>query len=676
MRRVPRRTVLQTAALFPLGSYVITGSSTALAAPVRSQPTATSTPTLPPHGDREPSGTELRTIDDTGVVFQYGTVVPSFDGWRTKEPTRSYRNLDGTWRFCFDPDAVGEDEGWHRPDYSDSGWNAISVPSAWDLADTPGFGGYDGSRFGEGTAFVDGYAWYRTTVRLPGVWAARHVRLCFLAVNYHATVWVNGVHVGTHEGGHAPFALPVGDALRPGRENTIVVRVHRRASYDSYNPTGSPIRDPYAVPWAPVDYWPYAGITRSVWLEAVPQATIAKLLLAAGDGRLDARVVVENRGEETFEGHVLVDPGKGTGGKSTKVPVRVPAGGVSVAKAQIPIPKARPWSAERPVVLTAMASLTTGRSGNRVDVLSSRYGMRTVEVRDSKFLVNGQPTFLKAINWHEESAAHGRSMTRKEYDHELGHVLAMNLNGVRNCVYPRHPYTYDWADEHGVYVMDDTDNMWMNTEQIKLQTEQYGLSRAIALTMAWNNHNHPSVVIWCLQNESEIDPDGAPIYRAWLADMKAAVKAVDLAGRPVTWASSTSWDPAFDIADVVGFNEYFGYFYGTNEDLGPTLDAVHQNHPGKPIMITENGSWSFFGHHGPETEPGTEEWQAMNFRSHWAQCAERTDFVAGYFFWVLKDYKQRRGYNLEYNGISEMGTLAFDSRTKRLVYDEIRNATL
>jgi len=687
MRPVPRRVVLQAAALTPVVGLTsgvahasplhggarsgLLGAALAVAAGSATEP--------PPHGEREPADTTLREIDGTSVVFQYGAVVPDFGGWRRQEPTRSYRMLDGVWRFRFDPEGTGEDEGWQRPDHDDADWDSISVPSAWDLKDTPGFGDYDGSRFGEGTAFVDGYAWYRTTVQVPGQWAARYVRLVFLAVNYRADVWVNGHYVGAHEGGYAPFALPVKDALRPGRKNVVAVRVHRLASWEDYTDPESPaVSDPYAIPWKPVDYWPYAGITRSVWLEAVPTVTVAKLLLAAGYGRLQARVVVENHRDDDFHGRVVLDAGEGSGASPVSRPIRVPGHGVAVVRFDVDIPKASPWSPERPALLTATATLLTGagHGGHAVDVLRDRYGMRTVAIRDAKLLVNGEPAFLKGLNWHEESAAHGRSMTRSEYDHELGHVLAMNANAVRNTVYTRHPYAYDWADEHGVYVMDDLDNMWINTAQEKLHTEQYGLSRALALAMAWNNHNHPSVVVWCIQNESEIDGDGAPIYRAWLADMKAAIKAVDLTDRPVTWASHTSWDPAFDLADIVGFNEYFGYFYGKNEDLGPTLDAVHQTYPDKPIMITENGSWSFFGHHGPEDEVGTEEWQAANFRAHWVQVAERTDYVAGYFFWVLKDYKTRAGYNQQYNGISEMGTLAFDSRTKRLVYDAIRDATL
>lgn len=630
-------------------------------------------------GRREPAGTEVRTINGTGAVLQYGVVVPAFDGWRTKEPTRDYRSLDGEWQFRFDPDDLGKRSGWYRPSLDDSQWDSISVPSAWDLFDTPDFGSYDGSRFGEGTAFADGYAWYRTTVHLPGTWSRQHVRLNFLAVNYRADVWVNGRFVGTHEGGHTPFALPLGRLLRPGPRNVIAVRVHRRASYEDYTEASPEVTDTYAIPWKPVDYWPYAGITRSAWLEAVPQVHVTKVLLAAGAGELDARAVVENHTDHTFVGQVVFDPGPGTGGTTESVPVTVAGGGVAVVRTRMAIPDAPAWGPGRPELLTCTATL---RSDSRprpravVDQLRSTYGMRTVEVAGARLLVNGAPTFLKGINWHEESAEHGRSMTPDEYERELGHVVETRANLIRNSVYNRDPYVYDWADRNGVFVMDDTDNMWMNTAQERLQTEEYGLSRAMAATMAWNQHNHPSVLLWCVQNESEIDAGGGAVYRAWIADMKAAIKSVDVAHRPVTWASSTTHDPAFDIADVIGFNEYFGYFYGENADLGPAVDDVHQRHPDRPIVITENGTWSYLGHHGPDTEAGTEEWQAANFSAHWDQVTERPGYVAGYVFWVLKDYKQRRGYNQDFNGISVMGMVGFDSTTRRVVYDRFRDAEL
>jgi beta-glucuronidase len=116
-----------------------------------------------------------------------------------------------------------------------------------------------------------------------------------------------------------------------------------------------------------------------------------------------------------------------------------------------------------------------------------------------------------------------------------------------------------------------------------------------------------------------------------------------------------------------------------DEDLGTTLDAVHRNHPNKPILITENGTWAYAEEelkHGEPTTSGTEEWQSAKFLSHWNQVTDtnRLDYMAGYTFWVLKDYKQRLGYNQQINGISTMGLMRFDNEEPRLVYETFKNA--
>jgi beta-glucuronidase len=629
----------------------------------------------------EPMNTEVRLIDGVGVLFQYGQPVPSFDTWREAPLGRERLSLDGEWRFAWDPDDRGIAEGWQAPQFDDSGWSRREVPASWDLYETPGFDIYDGTSYGAGSAFTDGYAWFRRHVEPAAGWNGRFVRLSFLAVNYRAWVYVNGVFVGEHEGGHTPFSLDVSGPLRPGRDNVIAVRVYRRPWYTSYtDPAPAAIRSDTEVPYQPVDYWPYAGLTRSVSLEATDQVTVSKLLTLAKDGHLRISAVVYNHGEREQTRLLVVRPGELTGGEPKEQLVTLAAGQVCVATMEIPIPGASPWDTASPTLYQAIAALYQGRGqglskverGSLKDSLFVRYGMRSIEVRDGRLLLNGRPIFLKGLNWHEETGRSGRSLTIEEYDRELGLVVDLGANFIRNSVYGRHPYVYDFADAHGLLVMDDTDNMWLNTKQERIQTDSYGLSWALALTMAWNQINHPSVILWCLQNESEIWAD-REVYRRWLADMKQAVKSLDLQGRPVTWASGSSWDPAFDLADVVGFNEYFGYFYGQDSDLGWVLDAVRQNHPGKPILITENGTWSIYGNRGPDTWGGTEEWHRRKFLLHWDQVVPRKDFVAGYTFWLLKDYKQRMTYNHEYNGISTMGLLDFHGNRK-LVYEAFRNA--
>jgi beta-glucuronidase len=645
------------------------GASALVAAPAAAQPAVGPQP-----GATEPAGTVIESIDGTNVVKQYNRVVPSFDGWEHRQSTRDYTSLDGKWAFKFDPEDRGLTEEWFAPNLDEDSWEKAGVPAAWDLYDTPDFASYDGTDFGQGTAFTDGYAWYRTEIKAPKKWADRDIRLNFLAVNYRADVWVDGAFLGTHEGGNTPFSLPATDHIRPGQPVDIAVRVYRGPSYPDYATGENPVMDDRSIPYKPVDYWPYAGITRSVWLEATPAVVISRLLVAADGETFDGRVVIENTTDAPATGQVSVDPGKKTGMKPVATSYAIPAGGTAVVTVSGLTPRVPLWSPDSPTMLTATATLTPTKKTGQKDQLTAHYGARDLTVDGSTITINGEQQFLKGLNWHEENAERGRAMTVSDLDRELRSAQETGANFLRNSVYNRHPYVYEWADEEGMLLMDDLDNMWLNTPQIRLQTEQYGLSRALAAMMAWNQHNNPSVILWGLQNESEID-QGGTFYRAWLQDMKDAVKAVDITQRPVTWASSTTNDPAFDIADVIGFNEYFGYFYGASSDLGPALDNVHALYPDKPIVITENGTWSIPGNHGSADVEGTEEWQAAYFQEHWDQVVDRPDYVAGYAHWVLKDYKERAGYNQDYNGISVMGLLAFDG-TKKLVYDTFRNAAV
>jgi beta-glucuronidase len=100
---------------------------------------------------------------------------------------------------------------------------------------------------------------------------------------------------------------------------------------------------------------------------------------------------------------------------------------------------------------------------------------------------------------------------------------------------------------------------------------------------------------------------------------------------------------------------------------------VAANNPGKPILITENGTWSLPGDHGSPDVEGAEEWQTEKFREHWTQVIAR-DHVCGYTFWVYKDDKQRRGYNYEYNGISVMGVVDFTDKHPKLAHEAFRQA--
>jgi len=614
----------------------------------------------------EPAGTAVRTVDGFPVVFQYGQPVPSFDVRAEVPGERDYLDLDGRWRFAFDPDDAGTRGGWMLPGFDDGGWRAVEVPLPWDLYDTPGFGRYDGSRYGTGTAFRDGYAWYRVGFSAPGTWPGRFVKVCFLGVSYAASVYLNGTLAGEHEGGHTPFALDVSASVRPGGGNLLAVRVYRRPWYRPGATGPVAISCDTELPHKPVDYWPYAGLTRGVFIEATAQVTVSKLVTSARHGRLAAAAVVFNHGARPARRRVVLDPGAGTGGAPVSRDVALAPGGAGVVRADLPIPGARPWSPADPRLYRLTARLD---DDGAADSLAARYGMRTVEVAGGRLCLNGEPVFLKGLNWHEETPERGRAMRREDYDQILDTAADLGANFLRNCVYTRHPDFYRAADERGMLICDEPDNFWVESRQQRIQG-RYGLSAALVAAMVWNQVNHPSVILWSLHNESQTtDRD---IYRTWISQLRATAAGLDPQHRPVTWASSTSWDPAFDLADVIGFNEYFGYFYGRDDDLGRTLDAVHRQYPGSPILITENGSYAYLGRHGRPDETGTEEWQADKLRQHWRQVTARAGRLAGYTYWLLRDYKERMPYNHDLNGISAMGLITFDGH-RRTAYATFRD---
>lgn len=663
-------------------SAVRRASSQQIASTASEEPTRTSFD--PDALTAEPMRTTVETVDDTAVVYQYGQPVPSFDTWSGNSMVRDHRSLDGTWRFRFDHENEGIEQGWHTPEVDDTDWNAVDVPLPWDLYDTPGFASYDGSDYGRGTAFEDGYAWYRRRFHADEAWEDRLVRLNFLGVNYMAWVFVDGTLVGQHEGGNAPFALDASDAVSPGEDHVLAVRVYRPPWWEADAATSpSPISDPSNVPSGPVDYWPYAGITRSVYVETTPRVTVSKILAAASDGTLDARVVVQNRTAESVERRVTFDPGAETGGSTHSRTVTMGPGAVRVVPFEVPIPSAIAWTPETPRVYRAAATIGGGTDSLGTpavgDRLETTYGMRTVDASDGRLRLNGRQLFLKGVNWHEETPTHGRSLPLDAYDDVVDRLRDLRVNFLRNSHYNRHQYLYEAADEAGIVVLDEASNMWLDEPAQRLQVRSYGLSRALVATMAWNQHNHPSVGLWSVHNES--NPFTAA-YSSWVTDMVETVSAIDRQARPVTWASKSPFDPAFDHADVLGFNEYYGYFSGRDGDLGRVLDALHGRHPDTPILITENGSWSAPELRGTPSDsptvPGSPEWQASKFERHWEQVTapKRSSYMAGYTYWTLKDYKQRTDYNrFTYNGLSTMGLLPFDGEQETAAYHVFGAAT-
>ena len=288
-------------------------------------------------------------------------------------------------------------------------------------------------------------------------------------MSYAASVYLNGTLVAEHEGGHTPFAVDASPVILPGARNLLAVRVYRRPWYRQGLTGPDAISCRTELPHKPVDYWPYAGITRGVFIEATAQVTVSKLITSAGDGRLAAAAVVFNHGAGPARRRLILDPGEGTGGAPVSRELALAPGEVRAVSAELPIPGARPWSPADPRLYRLTARLEADGAVGRRAAAPMAWPRATACARwrwpAARLCLNGEPVFLKGLNWHEETPERGRAMRRPDYDQLLDTAADLGANFLRNCGYTRHPDFYRAADEHGMLVCDETDNFWVESGQ-------------------------------------------------------------------------------------------------------------------------------------------------------------------------------------------------------------------
>jgi len=597
--------------------------------------------------------TTVHLIEHDGVQVAYdnGFPIPEFSTWKLNEETRNYVSLNGEWKFGYEDGIDCTDTALTCSDkeYNDSAWSLQSVPASLDLA-------YDNGKY----QYSFGSFWFRKTFKVEQDWEAKFVKLNALGMGYHSVIYINGTKIGENEGSATPFSFNVSPYLNYGKDNVIAVQIIRPPH--DHNDDG-------ALPAGGFDWWDYSGITRDIYLEATAPQTISKVIVDASPlkKRVNAYVVLLNYGKEAANFSLQVQTGIENVEAQTKN-VTMNADEVKVVTFEFDTPAIEAWSTETPKLYQLKAEIVNG------DSLTTQYGAIDVEVGDAKVLVNGSPEWFKATNWHDENKESGRSMSPEEYRAEIDVAKSATANLIRNAHYNRHPYAYEYADQIGIFVMDEIENYWLSENAIAHQLYEKGLSREKAIAMAWNQVNHPSVIIWSVANENT--PNNTT-HLAWFNDMRDAVRLVDPKKRPVTYASNTQHHPvdmSMSAADIIGFNQYYGFHGGESADYGAEeyrkkLLEIHERYPSKPIILSENGTWSSLG------DRAREQWQAGNFAAHW-DVTVTYPFTAGYTFWNLKDYRSKMDYtSRDPQRLSGMGMVDWATRAPKVVYYYFQEAT-
>jgi hypothetical protein len=371
--------------------------------------------------------------------------------------------------------------------------------------------------------------------------------LCFGAVDYFATVWLNGVLVGEHEGGYLPFELPVTSALRLNDDNALVVRVIDPGS-DADSELGFAFAE---IPHGKQSwYGPIGGIWQSVFLErrSADHLSVVRITPDVPGERAIVHLETSRPASRALDLDLtLTAPCGGTQRVGHRIEV-----GEHAAVRTFSIPEPELWETDNPRLYTLETSLRE-ESGAPVDWRSDHFGMRSIGASPDGFLMlNGRPVYLRGA-LDQDYYPHGlyTSFSDAELDEQFARAKHMGLNCLRTHIKIADPRYYDAADRAGVLIWTELPNWQELTENAKRRAFD------TMVGMVERDWNHPSIVIWTLVNENwGTDLAVNAQHREWLVSMYTDLKRLD--PERLVVGNSPCFTNFHVVTDIEDFHNYYG----------------------------------------------------------------------------------------------------------------------
>lgn len=505
-------------------------------------------------------------------------------------------NLNGTWEFEFDDERIGDENQWGLGTKAFS--RQIQVPFA-----------YQSKLSGIGETGFHDLVWYRRSFTIPADWSNQSIVLHFGAVDYAATVWVNGRQVAFHEGGHTPFQADITSALKQG-DNVLVVRTED-FSRDVTLPRG---KQYWKEDSASIFYTRTTGIWQTVWIEPVNKLHIRKLKFRPDIDKNEIHIrTFLNEAPAGCKAEIRIDI-RFKDEYFTSMTL-----GVKHAEESIAIRLhdfndhglGRWWTPHKPNLYDVTVTLLV--DGQAADTLDSYFGMRKISVEAGKVMLNNRVYFMRLIldqGYFPDGILTAPSDEALKQDIEL--AKSMGFNGARKHQKIEDPRFMYWADKLGYLVWGEMANAYSYSEDyVRKVTQEW--QEAIE-----RDYNHPSIVVWVPINESWGVPNILVDKRQQqhTLSMYHMTKSLDDTRLVV---SNDGWENM--STDLVTIHDY-AWRRGDLEERYSTLEKTLGPKPhrrevlvggtvyeGQPILVTEFGGiafkksdWEGWGYSGAENE--------------------------------------------------------------------------
>lgn len=437
-------------------------------------------------------------------------------------------------------------------------------------------------------------------------------------------IYVNGILTGEHRGGYSAFAIDITDAVKPEEENLITVFISNETGK-----TVSPLSGDFTV---------FGGLYRDVELIATQEEHF-DLTYYGTDGVLFKTVSEKpNCGYLQAAAHVCGN----VPGMMVYYSLHDPDGNL-VAHTQTEAHEAARLTVESPLLWNgrtspclyqATASLIV--NGTVVDQVVKQVGFRNIRIDAEKgFFLNGQPIKLNGVAKHQDTADVYCAVSPANLDRDMELIKEIGANAIRLSHYQHPQYFLDLCDQNGMLVWAEIPMLRMTESNELLDNAKEQLKELIL-----QNLHHPCVAMWGLQNEIAMFGEKEYLYDR-VAQLHLLAKQLD----PFRLTASANLNTVdLDsklnrITDIVAYNLYYGWYYGTIDDMDKHLDEFHRINPTVPLGISEYGvdaNTRFHADH-PQQKDYSEEFQAWYHEQIYPKF-QRRSFVWGTFIWNMFDF--------------------------------------
>ncbi len=454
---------------------------------------------------QDPSIVQVNKEYPHAALFPFENAALALNADRSK--SENFLLLNGDWFFKYSERPADRPIDFYKNEYNVAAWDKIEVPSNWEYK---GYGipiyvniPYEFTRNPSPPTIPDDpnpVASYKRTFNLPAGFQGKEIFVHLGAVKSAFYIWINGQKVGYSEDSKTPAEFNITKYVQTG-ENTISLEVYRWSD-------GT---------WLECqDMWRISGIERDVYLFATPKVHIYDFFIKSGlenyytDGTFDLEMSVKNyngiKGSYAVTVSLLNKPEDKTIVFTQSAELKFKNQASLPLSFSTKIKNPRKWTAETPELYTLLIELKDQKN-NVLEVLSSKTGFRTSEIKNGLYLLNGKPIKIKGVNRHEHDEFTGHVISEEMMIRDIQLMKQNNINTVRTSHYPNDPRWYELCDQYGLYVIDEANieshGMGYDPDKTLGNNPLYMLSHLDRTQrMLERDKNHVSVIMWSLGNEA------------------------------------------------------------------------------------------------------------------------------------------------------------------------------